>query len=609
MPNEYFTSSSVPATGAPGQSAAIRAEFDLIRAAFDKMPVMAGNAGEIVTVNGSGTALEASGMNISQLLTASSSHTLTNKTISWADNTIGTIPIEGGGTGATTLSAAKAALGIDQKADATNAVLSGVPVAETAPVGTATTRLATTAFVANALAAVVVEAGAVSQSNNVPLVDLSTGSAGTGLAVSRDDHRHPVDTSRMAVAGGTFTGNVAGVTQATGDNSTLFATTAWVRNVFPTIAIATSQVTGLDAAIASKAPIDSPTFTGTPLLTTTPTAGDSTKKIASTEFVATAIATATSGSLGLTPSVAGTANGIAAVGVSGDAAHADHVHPHDTTKQNTITGAATSITGSDLTVNRALVSDVSGKVAVSAATSAELAFLSGVTSGVQAQINGKQAGDPTLTALAGLNSTAGLVEQTGPDAFTKRAIGVGSATSIPTLDDILGKHVVCIPAGAMKPRVTGGAALTTLALSGNGTLVVSMDFDASAEEFAQFSHTAPDSLDPTVALVCAFKWSHPATTIDFKVAWAVRAKFVRNDDAIDGAWSAWVQINGEGGTTDDSYNTGGASITPAGTYADGCKIYWEVKRVAGDLTYDTLAVDARLDEFSFKYTTNALNDD
>lgn len=56
-------------------------------------------------------------------------------------------------------------------------------------------------------------------------------------------------------------------------------------------------------------------------------------------------------------------------------------------KQNTITGGATTITSSNLTASRVLVSNSSGKVAVSSITSAELGYLDGVTSGIQTQIN------------------------------------------------------------------------------------------------------------------------------------------------------------------------------------------------------------------------------
>ena len=67
-------------------------------------------------------------------------------------------------------------------------------------------------------------------------------------------------------------------------------------------------------------------------------------------------------------------------------------------KQNNITGGASTITTSNLTANRALISNGSGKVAVvDSVSSTELGYLDGVTSNVQTQLNGKAASSHTHT--------------------------------------------------------------------------------------------------------------------------------------------------------------------------------------------------------------------
>jgi hypothetical protein len=95
------------------------------------------------------------------------------------------------------------------------------------------------------------------------------------------------------------------------------------------------------------------------------------------------------------------------------------------TKQDTITGAATTITSSNLTNYRALVSDGGGKVAVAATTSAEIGYLSGVTSNIQSQLNAKIGNSVSLfsfqlannivlsaTTWVGVGVTAGSNEST-----------------------------------------------------------------------------------------------------------------------------------------------------------------------------------------------------
>lgn len=78
-------------------------------------------------------------------------------------------------------------------------------------------------------------------------------------------------------------------------------------------------------------------------------------------------------------------------------------------KQNNITGAATTITTNNLTTNRALISNGSGKVAVSAVTSTQLGYLSNVTSDIQGQLDDITGG--------GSGGGANLVHTTGDETI------------------------------------------------------------------------------------------------------------------------------------------------------------------------------------------------
>lgn len=80
-------------------------------------------------------------------------------------------------------------------------------------------------------------------------------------------------------------------------------------------------------------------------------------------------------------------------------------------KQDKIVGGASTITDDNLTVNRALVSDGSGKVAVSNVTNTELGYLDGVTSNVQTQLNKKLESAPVIS----VNTKTGAVVLTASD--------------------------------------------------------------------------------------------------------------------------------------------------------------------------------------------------
>jgi hypothetical protein len=207
-------------------------------------------------------------------------------------------------------------------------VFTGNPTGPTPLTADSSVSLATTAYVK---AQGYATGGAVpNPSSTTPLVDTGSGVVGIGTTYARNDHAHPVDTSRAPLASPVFTGDPQAPTPLTADNDTSIATTAFVKaQSYATtaalpVASATTPVMDGTAAIGAlttyargdhvhpsdttKAPLASPTFTGTPAAPTA-TYPNSTTQVATTGFVSTNFAPLVSAPLTGTPTAPTAATG------------------------------------------------------------------------------------------------------------------------------------------------------------------------------------------------------------------------------------------------------------------------------------------------------------
>lgn len=171
-----------------------------------------------------------------------------------------------------------------------------------------------------------------------------------------------------------------------------------------------------------------------------------------------------------------------------------------------------------------------------------------------------------------------------------------------------GKQAIYVSAAAMRPSVSGGcAALAAAATSANQPDLLTLDFDASTDEFAQFGVVMPKKWNAGT-ITARFHWTHGSTTTNFAVVWGIQAVAVGNDDAIGAAYGTAVTVTDTGGTTSDLYTSDETgAMTAAGTPAKEDMVYFRVYRDA-DAGGDTLAVDAKLIGVSLYVTTDADTD-
>lgn len=212
----------------------------------------------------------------------------------------------------------------------------------------------------------------------------------------------------------------------------------------------------------------------------------------------------------------------------------------------------------------------------------------------------------TNRAIVLYSGTTGKLVKDGPSLGTS---GQPLLSGGPSADPAFGNMTqsIWVPASAMVSRTTNGAAAGLTETSTQNIMISTLDFDTTTQEFAQFSIRMPKSWNEgTVTFIPV--WSHPSTTTNFGVVWAVQAIALSDGDALDTAFGTEQTSTDTGGTTDDIYQGPESSaITVGGTPAEGDYVIFQVKRNPADGS-DTLAVDARLHGVIILYTVNTATD-
>lgn len=203
---------------------------------------------------------------------------------------------------------------------------------------------------------------------------------------------------------------------------------------------------------------------------------------------------------------------------------------------------------------------------------------------------------PTISATGEANADLNL-----------SSAGTGAVKANGSVVQLAGKQTAWVPALAMTPSTTSGAARGSVETATNKVMISTLDFDAAVVEYAQFWVKMPKGWNEgTVSAV--FECSHGATTTNFGMAWSLAGVAINSAGALDVARGTAQTVTVTGGTTDTKYSTSETSaITIAGTPAAGALVLFEVARQVANGS-DTMAIDARLHGLWLLYTTDAAND-
>ena len=170
---------------------------------------------------------------------------------------------------------------------------------------------------------------------------------------------------------------------------------------------------------------------------------------------------------------------------------------------------------------------------------------------------------------------------------------------------VAGKETIWVPAVAMYPNTTSGAAAGQVELS-NGPEIKTLDFDNSSDEFAQFAVAFPKSWNEGTVTFQAFFTADSTNT--GTTAWILQGVAIADNDSCNTAFGTGVgpTAKAHSGTANDLDVTAeSGAVTIAGSPSTDEQVFFQISR---DVSADDLSADAKLLGIKLFFTTDAAND-
>jgi len=185
--------------------------------------------------------------------------------------------------------------------------------------------------------------------------------------------------------------------------------------------------------------------------------------------------------------------------------------------------------------------------------------------------------------------------------------GTGVLKSGTAAVNIAGKETMWVPAAAMYGATTNPAAAEQVETTATRPDMKVLDFDASTDEFAQFSVAFPKSWNEGTVTYQVY-WT-PASTNTGDCIFGLQGVSCGDNDTIDVAYGTAINVTDAGiGTVEDQQVSAESSaVTIAGSPAVDQLTYFQLFRDA-NAGGDTFSADARVLGIKLFFTTDAAND-